>query len=50
MTEEEIRERYGDAPNIHVTCEKCRAEFEARMADACPEWDETCKMEKKGKG
>ncbi|WP_462325652.1 hypothetical protein [Desulfoplanes sp.] len=44
MTEEEIRERYGDVPNIHVTCDACRAEYEAKMSDACPEWDEACKM------
>ncbi|MGX9367030.1 hypothetical protein ACTVJH_13495 [Desulfoplanes sp. PS50] len=49
MTDEEIRKRYGDAPNIHVTCDKCRAEYEAKMADACPEWDEACKMDKQGK-
>jgi hypothetical protein len=30
MTDEEIRKRYGDAPNIHVTCDKCRAEYEAK--------------------
>jgi len=47
MSEEEIRKQYGDTPNVHMTCDKCAAQYDAKMSEACPEWDVACKMAKK---
>ena len=47
MSEEEIRKQYGDTPNVHMTCDKCAAQYDANMSEACPEWDTACKMAKK---
>jgi len=48
LSEREIRERYADAPNIHLECSECLAKYEAAMADACPEWDTQCRFMAKG--
>jgi hypothetical protein len=46
MSPEEIKTRYGDAPHIHMDCDACRLHFETSMAEACPEWDQECKLKK----
>jgi len=44
LTKEELEEKYGDVPNIHVECGECLAKYEADRREACPEWDEECRM------
>ena len=44
LSEEEIKERYGDAPNVHLECGECMLQYESQMADACPESDKECQM------
>ncbi len=44
LSEEEIKERYGDVPNVHMECSECMAQYETPMEEACPEWDKECKM------
>jgi hypothetical protein len=44
LTDEEIRKKYGDDPKVHMECGECTLQYEAEMADACPEWDKECKM------
>ncbi len=46
MSEEEIKERFGDVPNVHMECGECMAKYETPMEEACPEWDKECKMKK----
>ena len=46
LTEEEIRAKYGDQPNIHLSCGECQLKYEAEMKDACPEWDKECHLKK----
>lgn len=44
LTKEEIEERYGNAPNIHMECRECQLAYEAEMKTACPEWDKECRL------
>jgi len=44
LTDEEMKERYGDVPNIEMECGECMLHYEAEMKDACPEWDKECRM------
>ena len=44
LSEEEMRERYGDVPNFDMECSECMAKYTADMKTACPEWDKDCKL------
>ncbi len=44
LSPEEIKERYGDVPNVEVECHECMMNYEEEMKTACPEWDEECRM------
>jgi hypothetical protein len=44
LSEAEIKEKYGDVPNIELECGECAEKYSADMKDACPEWDAECKM------
>lgn len=44
LTPEEIRERYGNIPNVEIECNECRKKYETSMKEACPEWAEECKL------
>ena len=44
LSKEEIREKFGDVPNVEMECGECMAKYAAPMKDACPEWDKECKM------
>ena len=44
LTAEEIKEKYGDQPNIHMDCSECMLQYEADRETACPEWDKDCKL------
>ena len=46
LTEEEIRAKYGDEPNVHMECGECMLQYESKMEDACPEWDKECNLNK----
>ena len=46
LSKEEIRERYGDVPNVEMECGECMLQYSTEMEKACPEWDQECKMEK----
>ena len=45
LSGEEIRERYGDVPNVEMECHECMLKYESPMETACPEWDKECKMQ-----
>lgn len=45
LTGEEIKERFGDVPNVELECGECMLKFETEMKTACPEWDEACKLQ-----
>ena len=45
LSTEEIREKYGDVPNVELECGECLKKYEASMKEACPEWDKDCKAE-----
>ncbi|SLM28632.1 putative heat shock protein Hsp33 [Desulfamplus magnetovallimortis] len=45
LTKDEIKKRYGDIPNVEMECSECILKYETPMKDACPEWDNECKME-----
>ena len=42
---EEIRERFGDVPNVEMECGDCTLKYMTEMAKACPEWDQDCKLQ-----
>ena len=44
LTAEEIKERYGDAPNIQMECGECTLKYAVAREEACPEWDKECKL------
>lgn len=44
MTKEELQERYGQVPNFDLECGECMAKFSKPANEACPEWDEECRM------
>jgi predicted nucleic acid-binding Zn-ribbon protein len=44
LSPEEIKEKYGDMPNVELECGECMLKFEKAMAEACPEWDAECKL------
>jgi C4-type Zn-finger protein len=46
LSEEEIKERFGDVPNAEMECGECMLKYSAPMEEACPEWDEACKLKK----
>jgi hypothetical protein len=45
LSAEEIKERYGDAPNVEMECHECVSKYTTPMEDACPEWDKECKLQ-----
>jgi hypothetical protein len=47
LTPEEIQKRYGDVPNVELECGECMLKYSTPMAQACPEWDEACRMKEK---
>jgi hypothetical protein len=46
LSAEELEKRYGKVPNFHMECGECMAQFSAPAKDACPEWDEECRLQK----
>ena len=46
LSKEEIEERFGNVPNAELECSECMEKYEVAMKDACPEWDQECKMMK----
>jgi len=50
LSREEILLRYGDVPNVELECSECMIRFTKKMKDACPEWDEECRLEKESDG
>jgi len=44
LSEEEMKKRYGDVPNVDMECGECMAHYDAQMKDVCPEWDTECRM------
>ena len=44
LSKEEIKEKYGDAPNVELECGECMLKYEEDRQTACPEWDEECKL------
>ncbi len=46
LTEEEIKERYGNVPNVEMECGECMAKYQSDIRKDCYDWDLRCKMEK----
>jgi hypothetical protein len=46
LSKEEMIERFGDVPNVEMECSACMAHYTAAMEEACPEWDEECRLKK----
>jgi len=44
LSAEEIKAKYPDVENVDLDCGECMLQFETKMADACPEWDDECKL------
>ena len=44
LSAEEIKAKYPDVENVDLECGECMLQFETKMADACPEWDNECKL------
>jgi hypothetical protein len=44
LTDEEMKKRFGDAPNLHLECGECMLQYETERKTACPEWDKECQL------
>jgi hypothetical protein len=44
LSKEELKNKYGDLPNIELECGECMLKFEADRESACPEWDAECRL------
>ena len=44
LSKEELKARYGDAPNIELECGECMLQFATERKSACPEWDDECRL------
>lgn len=45
LSAEDMKEKYGDVPNIELDCSACMAKYDTEMKTACPEWDKECKLD-----
>jgi len=45
LSTEEIKERFGDVPNVEMECGECTVKYMTEMDKACPEWAKDCKLE-----
>ena len=45
LSKEEIKDKFGDVPNIEMECNECVTKYETDMKTACPEWDKDCRLE-----
>ncbi len=45
LSEEEIREKFGDVPNVEMECQECMLKYSTEMKIACPEWDKDCRLD-----
>ena len=45
LSEEEMKERYGDLENLELECGECMLKYEEDRKTACPEWDKDCKLQ-----
>ena len=46
LSKEELLARYGDVPNIELTCGECMLTYSKPREEVCPEWDKECRMGK----
>ena len=44
LSAEELKERFGDVPNVELECSECMMKYTTPMAEACPEWADECKL------
>ena len=49
LSAEEIKERFGDVPNVELECGECMLKYSTDMKTVCPEWDEECKLREQNK-
>lgn len=45
LSAEEIREKFGDVPNVQMECSECMAKYATPIQEACPEYAKDCKLE-----
>ena len=43
LTTEEIKEKYGNIPNVEMDCRECQLKYQTSMKLVCPEWDLACR-------
>ncbi len=46
LSQEEMKQRFGQVPNVEMECSECMSKYQAEMKKACPEWDNDCKAGK----
>jgi len=44
LSHDQIKEKFGDVPNVEMECGECMVKYSTSMETACPEWDEECKL------
>jgi hypothetical protein len=44
LSAEEIKDKFGDVPNVEMECSECMKKYQEDMKKACPEWAKDCKM------
>ena len=48
LSPDEIKEKFGDVPNVDMDCGECMIKYSTPMETACPEWDKECKLQEEG--
>ena len=43
LSKEELKEKYGDVPNVDMECTECLEHYKTPIEEACPEWDKECR-------
>jgi hypothetical protein len=45
LSTEQIKEKFGDVPNVEMECGECTQKYMTEMETACPEWAQDCKLQ-----
>ncbi len=44
LTADQIKESFGDVPNVDIECSECAKKFQTNMKEACPEYAKECNL------
>lgn len=44
LSSDEIKDKFGNVPNVDMECHECLLQYSTPMETACPEWDKECRL------